>query len=58
LLPPPLRKTMTKVWQCGVQAGNEEWRHREPHHKYRMKQNVQCWKDEKGQLGEEEVPET
>jgi hypothetical protein len=37
---------MTKVWQCGVQAGNEEWRHREPRHKYRMKQNVQR-KDEK-----------
>jgi hypothetical protein len=48
---------MTKVWQCGVQAGNEEWRHREPRHKYRMKQNIQ-WKDEKGQLREEEVPET
>jgi hypothetical protein len=39
-----------------VQAGNEEWRQRGPRHKYRMKQNVQL-KDEKGQLGEEEVPE-
>jgi hypothetical protein len=49
---------MTNVWQRGVQAGNEEWRHREPLcQKYRMKQNVQ-WKDEKGQLGEEEVPQT
>jgi hypothetical protein len=44
---------MTNIWQCGVQAGNEECRHREPRHKYWMKQNVQ-WKDGKGQLGEEE----
>jgi hypothetical protein len=36
-------------------GGNEEWRHREPRHKYWMKHNVQ-WKDE--QLGEEGVPET
>jgi hypothetical protein len=43
---------MTNVWQCGVQTGNEEWGHREPRHKYWMKQNVQ-WKDEKGQSGEE-----
>jgi hypothetical protein len=41
---------MTNVWQCGVQAGNEEWGHREPRHKYWMKQKIQ-WKGKKRQLG-------